>query len=119
MTQHTPTPWKLWNGYGPLRDGQYAVARIGPDTGERSDGLVGSEGHDIIGTKADLEYVVLACNSHDALLAAAKAGLAALYTAQGEWADVLPPYAPEWTYPLKDTAEDMEAAIKQAKEGAA
>ena len=70
-TQHTP--WKLWNGYGPLPGGKYAVARIGPDSGGLFDGLVGSEGHDIIGTKEDLEYVVQAVNSHDALLAAMEA----------------------------------------------
>ena len=68
--------WKLWNGYGPLpgRQNEYmAVERIGPEhrPGEDSDlySLVGAQGYDIIGTRETLEFVVLAVNSHDALLA--------------------------------------------------
>ena len=99
-TQHTP--WKLWNGYGPLPGGKYAVARIGPDSGGLFDGLVGSEGHDIIGTKEDLEYVVQAVNSHDALLAAMEAALI-------------------WLQPVGayDVQQQVLAAIKQAKDRAA
>ena len=70
MNTQKHTPWKLWNGYGPLPDGRYAVSRIGPDG--MYNGLVGSEGHDIIGTQDDLEYVVTCYNSHNALLAVLK-----------------------------------------------
>ena len=49
------TLWKLWNGYGPLKSGLYAVARIGPD--DAPSGLVGAEGYDIVGRKDVLEYI--------------------------------------------------------------
>ena len=102
-TQHTP--WKLWNGYGPLPDGRYAVGRIGPDGGQ-FDGLV-CDGDDIIGTKEDLEYVVIACNSHAPLLAAAEAAL--WWMAQLDH---------DFDNDERKVYGNLQAAIKQAKEGA-
>lgn len=32
-TEKQTTPWKLWNGYGPLPDGMMRVVRIGPENG--------------------------------------------------------------------------------------
>ncbi len=113
-TTHTPTPWRI-------EEDNLGCKNIGADAepeGFFSLGYThGLDSEDI--DLANAAFIVQACNSHDALLAAAEAGLTALYEAQGEWADVLPPYAPEWTYPLKDAAEDLETAIKLAKEGVA
>lgn len=55
--QHTPGPWKLWNGYGPLGDGKMRVARLGNDDGH---GMWASEGRDIVGNRDDLELLTLA-----------------------------------------------------------
>ncbi len=54
-----------------------------------------------------------------ALLAAARAALGIAEATQGEWSNVLLPYAPDWTKPFKDIVETLDAAIKQAKEGGA
>jgi len=104
----TPTPWKLWNGYGPLHDGKYAVRRIGPDAG-MFDGLTGSGDADIVGTHDNLEFVIIAVNSHDDLLAAAEAALDLLTSEyqqginNGYWPNVAP------------IVHNLEAAIAKAK----
>ena len=60
---------------------------------------------------------------HDALIAekaafleAAQAAIRTAEEAQGGWAGVLLPYAPEWTEPYKDIIETLEAAIAPFEE---
>jgi len=113
-TQHTPTPWKLWNGYGPLSDGKYAVSRIGPATG-MFDGLTGSGGADIVGTKDDLEFVAIAVNSFDDLLVAAEAARTVLLDTVGDWVSIPAPHVPSWVEPMRDTIQQLDAAIAIAK----
>ena len=63
-TKHTPLPWWSPNSHA----GEYQEI-FGPHGPHHDDRLP------IIG-KADAEFIVRACNAHDALLAAARAGRA-------------------------------------------
>ena len=72
MNNATHMPWKLWNGYGPGTDGLMRVERIGPD-GPYLGLTTHPDSSDIAGTMEDLEMVVLAVNSHQAMLDALRA----------------------------------------------
>ena len=65
MSDYTPGPWKIWNGWGPASDGFHRALRIGPD----NDGGIRTHTGDIYGSKADLELIAVAPE----LLNAAKA----------------------------------------------
>lgn len=58
-------PWKLWDGWGPHKDGLMRVSHIGPSVGGLraydSDGL---SPVDIQGTREDLELVINAVNAY-------------------------------------------------------
>lgn len=76
----SPLPWKLWSGWGPAKDGYMRLERIGPapsadwataDAPIRCGLRAGSE-IDMVGLRADLEFIVHACNNHHAIIAALK-----------------------------------------------
>lgn len=51
-----------------------------------------------------------------ALREASKSAIEALIEAQGEWASVERWHAPEWTHPLKQAIDELEAALKGGEE---
>ena len=54
-------------------------------------------------------------SSAPALLEAAREAIRTAEAAQGVWAGVLLPYAPEWTEPYKGIIETLETAIAAAE----
>ncbi len=53
--------------------------------------------------------------AYDALLAAEKQVREMMYAAQGGWADILLPYAPEWTETYKEAIDILDAALARAE----
>ena len=105
MTQHTPTPFKVHN-----RNPAYICT--GPDCGTMWD-KEPSPCKVVAGPMrtADAAFIVLAVNSHDALLAAAEALLKGRRHDSGCALDKRP------SQPCDCTIAQGRAAIKQAKEG--
>ncbi len=58
---------------------------------------------------------IVRIEAEEELLKAAKAARDFATTAQGQWAGVLYPYAPEWTEPFKNIVEGLDTAIAQAE----
>ena len=96
-TQHTPTPWHYANGTitGDRPNSLYNRIMTIPIPFDNVD-------------RANLEFLIRAVNSHEALLEAAKAALAVVEHAE----DGLPT-------PVGAEGDMLRAAIKLAKEGAA
>ena len=66
--KHTPTPWKVFYA---KNNGQ-KILGVGQETGEgitNSQGWLWGEDHE---AKANAEFIVRACNSHDALVESLK-----------------------------------------------
>lgn len=98
------TPWKIWNGWGPLEaDGLMRAERIGPEDG----GGIMASPNDMRGTKEDFERIVRAANSHEALVAA-------LEQIAGEEGDGIPAdCAEEWAADYRKIARAALALARQ------
>jgi len=74
--------------------------------------------NEICGLQANARRIVLTWNAHNELVAALKEAKEALEIAQGEWAGVQVPYAPEWASNLANIVEEINQAITKARGGA-
>ena len=61
----TARPWAFYNGYGPLRNGKYAAARLGTD----AEDVICCPGHDIQVSEQDADYLIAAANHYPDALA--------------------------------------------------
>jgi hypothetical protein len=67
----TPGPWKLWNGWGPLKDSEpelMACERVGPDYFGPGGIAPGGDAVDIYAPRADFEFIAHAPEDIDYLL---------------------------------------------------
>ena len=76
MTQHTPTPWRV-RRRSPDDAGFVEADKIDPKMAYNIE-ILGDDEMGYPTKAADVDFIVLACNSHDALLAAAEVTLPAL-----------------------------------------
>ena len=100
ITQHTPVPWSIGTRRW-ITSGDLDIARI------HSVSKIG-EGEAV----ANAEFIIRACNSHDALLEA-------LVYALADLEGIMPEYEPsgDREHPGWQTIKDIKAAIAKAKGG--
>lgn len=72
-TQHTPTPWFFQQA---VTEPRYFIARKTDVSPSGMEGIAGLYKGGDEEAKANAAFIILACNAHDLLLAAAKEGLA-------------------------------------------
>ena len=112
MPDHTPVPWKLitYTGHTHPLDGDWKGAIEGPHE-EKVYG--GAFSFDAIHKRANAEFIVHACNSHDELKAITKEAIDILTSWQIDWERLAndPDYKPTFssgTLILMDRLEEVQ-----------